>query len=175
MSKLFGDMRQIGFVVTDLQKSMRHWADICSVGPWFWFEKSSYIVYKHRGIVYDTLDLTVGFANSGEIQLELIQQRCKTPSMYREFLAKHPEGGMQHWSSWPVDYKERYEAALKAGYTIAMEGDHVRGAFVYFEKADGDPGSVIEMAELTPGRKTFFDMVRDAAAGWDGRDPIRKM
>jgi len=176
MSRLFGDMRQIGYVVTDLQASMRHWVDVCSIGPWFWFEKSSYIVYRYKGQVYDGLDVTVGFANSGDIQIELIEQRCKTPSMYRDFLAKYPNGGMQHWSSWPVDYRERYDAALKAGYTIGMEGDHARGPFVYFdEKGGGEAGTVIEMAELTAGRKAFFDRVRDAAVDWDGRDPIRKL
>lgn len=175
MSSLFGAMRQIGFVVVDLQKSMRHWAEVCTVGPWFWFEKSAFISYKYRGQLYDTLDVTVGFANSGDLQIELIQQRCNTPSMYRDFLSKHPSGGLQHWSSWPVDYKDRYDAAVKAGYTIGMEGDHVRGPFVYFDNEGGYPGSVIEMSELTPGRKEFFDMVRDAAIGWDGRDPIRKI
>jgi hypothetical protein len=175
MSRLFGEMRQMGFVVPDLQKSMRHWSDVCAIGPWFWFEKSSFILYRYKGKVYDNLDVTVGFANSGEFQIELIQQRCNTPSMYRDFLARYPRGGLQHWSSWPVDYKARYDAALKAGYTIGMEGDHARGPFVYFDNEGDDLGSVIEMAELTQGRAKFFDMVREAAVGWDGRDPFRKM
>ena len=34
-------------------------------------------------------------------------------------------------------------------------------------------GTVIEMAELTPTRRWIFDAVREAAVGWDGRDPIR--
>jgi hypothetical protein len=168
-------MRQMGYVVPDLQAAMRHWVKSCSIGPWFWFEKSSFIVYKYKGKVYDTLDVTVGFANSGDIQIELIQQRCKTPSMYLDFLKKFPDGGLQHWSSWPVDYKERYDAAIQANYAVGMEGDHVRGPFVYFDNESGYPGSIVEMSELTPGRKAFFDKVRDAAVDWDGHDPIRKL
>lgn len=173
MSRLFGPMRQLGYVVNDLHKAMEHWSTVCGIGPWFYFEKSSFVSFFYEGQRYDNIDLTVGFANSGEIQIELIQQRCDTPSMYRDFLAKHGEG-LQHWSSWPVDYHEKYRRAIDAGYKVAMEGDHARGPFVYFRE-EGHPGTVIEMSELSAGRAKFFDMVRDAAIDWDGRDPIRKM
>lgn len=32
---------------------------------------------------------------------------------------------------------------------------------------------MIEMSEYTPTRRRIFDAVREAAIGWDGRDPIR--
>jgi hypothetical protein len=57
-----------------------------------------------RGARHDDLHLSVTLANSGDVQIELIQQRCQTPSMYREFLAAGREG-LQHWSSWPEDYE----------------------------------------------------------------------
>jgi hypothetical protein len=167
-------MRQIGYVVTDLQEAMRSWAATCRIGPWFYFDRSAYQTFLFNGNRHDDIDITVGFANSGDIQIELIQQRCQTPSMYLEYLASNPQGGMQHWSSWPVDYQARYEAALRHGYQVAMEGTHARGPFCYFRE-EAMPGAVIEMSELTPGRETFFDMVREAAREWDGKDPIRRM
>ena len=39
---------------------------------------------------------------------------------------------------------------------------------------EGHPGTVIEMAELTPTRRRIFDAVREAAVGWDDLDPIRR-
>ena len=45
------------------------------------------------------------------MQLELIQQRNDVPSLYSDFLAAGHEG-MQHWSSWPVNYHEIRERAL---------------------------------------------------------------
>ena len=107
------------------------------------------------------------------MQIELIQQRCDTPSMGREFLATHPDGGLQHWSSWPENYDELYERALANGYTVGQEGDAPRGRFVYFRQ-EGHPGTVIEMSHATPTRKRIFDAVRAAAVGWDGSDPIRR-
>jgi len=106
------------------------------------------------------------------MQLELIQQRCDTPTMCRSFLAAGHEG-LQHWSSWPEDYDAAYGSALASGYRVGQEGDSARGRFVYFLQ-EGHPGTVIEMAHATPARMRIFDAIRQAAAGWDGSDPIRR-
>jgi hypothetical protein len=39
MSRLFGEIRQLGFVVKDIEAAMRHWADVLQVGPWFLAER----------------------------------------------------------------------------------------------------------------------------------------
>ena len=173
MSRLFGPMRQIGYVVRDIEKSMLHWSNVCTIGPWFYFEKADFKSLTYNGKDYKDLHISMAFANSGDIQIELIQQHCDTPSMYREFLATNGNEGMQHWSSWPENYHEIYKQALAQGYTVWQEGLHARGPFAYF-KHEGHPGTVVEMSELTPGRRSFFDKVRAAAVGWDGRDPIRR-
>lgn len=79
---------------------------------------------------------------------------------------------MQHWSSWPVNYREIRDWALKSGWEIGQGGDSPRGPFIYFRN-EGHPGTVIEMAEATPARMRIFDQVREAAVNWDGSDPIR--
>jgi hypothetical protein len=56
---------------------------------------------------------------------ELIQQFNDVPSLYRDFLAAGHEG-MQHWSSWPVNYQEIRERALRSGWQIGQEGDTPR-------------------------------------------------
>jgi hypothetical protein len=91
--------------------------------------------------------------------------------MYRDFLAAGHEG-LQHWSSWPENYHELLDRAVNGGWKIGQRGESPRGPFVYFLN-EGHPGTVIEMAELTPTRRRIFDAVREAAVDWDGRDPIR--
>src|SRR5271163_2855311 len=147
MSRLFGPLRQMGFVVRDIDKAMRHWVEVCGVGPWYIAEKLALHGFWYKEQRYDDIHLTIALANSGDVQLELIQQRCDTPSMYREFLAAGHEG-MQHWSSWPTDYDAIYQRALANGYTVGQEGDSPRGRFVYFRQ-EGYPGTVIEMADAT--------------------------
>lgn len=172
MSRLFGDLRQVGIVVRDIEAAMAHWSEVCGVGPWFYTDRLAVTSFTYRGQRHDGIHLSIALANSGDVQLELIQQRCDTPSMYRDFLAAGHEG-MQHWSSWPVDYDARLQHALANGYTVGQEGDSPRGRFVYLWN-EGHPGTVIEMAHLTEGRKRIFDAVRAAAVGWDGSDPVRR-
>ncbi len=172
MSRLFGDLRQVGIVVRDIEAAMTHWSTVCGVGPWFYTDRLAVTAFSYRGQRHDGIHLSIALANSGDVQLELIQQRCDTPSMYRDFLAAGHEG-MQHWSSWPVDYDARLRHALASGYTVGQEGDSPRGRFVYLWN-EGHPGTVIEMADLTEGRKRIFDAVRAAAVGWDGSDPVRR-
>ena len=174
MSRLFGSMRQVGIVVRDIEAAMTHWVEVCGVGPWFYADKFTVSAFSYRGKRYDDLHASIALANSGGVQLELIQQRCETPSLYRDFLAAGHEG-MQHWSSWPVEYDAHLRRALANGYTIGQEGDSPRGRFVYFEHPSlGQPGTIVEMADATPARMRIFEAVRAAADGWDGSDPIRR-
>ena len=110
-------------------------------------------------------------ANSGDVQIELIQQRCDQRSLYRDFLAAGHEG-TQHWSNWPANYNELYRRALANGYVVGQEGQSPRGPFVYF-KNEGHPGTVIEMAEASRECMSIFDQVRTPAISWDSSDPVR--
>ncbi|MCW5748652.1 MAG: VOC family protein, partial [Alphaproteobacteria bacterium] len=122
MSRLFGELRQIGIVVRDIEAAMKHWVDVCGVGPWFYVDRLAVTEFTYRGARHDGIHLSIALANSGEVQLELIEQRCRTPSMYQDFLAAGHEG-MQHWSSWPTDYDARLAHALANGYSIGQQGD----------------------------------------------------
>ncbi len=171
MSQLFGPLRQMGYVVRDIEGAMRHWIDVCKVGPWFYVDKLAIRDFRYKGQPGDP-HLSIALANSGDVQVELIQQRDDTPTMYQDFLSAGHEG-LQHFSTWPENYDEIYQAALKAGYTVGQEADSPRGPFVYFLD-EGHPGTVIEMAELNEARRRIFDGVRAAAVDWDGSDPIRE-
>ena len=116
MSRLFGPMRQVGIVVRDIERAMRHWVEVCGIGPWFYAERLPLTEFRYKGQVYD-INMSVALANSGDVQLELIQQRCDSPSLYRDFLNAGHEG-MQHWSSWPVNYHEIRQRALASGWEI---------------------------------------------------------
>jgi Glyoxalase/Bleomycin resistance protein/Dioxygenase superfamily len=119
MSRLFGPLRQMGFVVRDIDKAMRHWVEVCGVGPWYIAERLPLHGFWYKEQRFDDIHLTIALANSGEVQLELIQQRDDTPSMYRDFLAAGHEG-LQHWSSWPENYHELLDRAVANGWTIGQ-------------------------------------------------------
>jgi hypothetical protein len=47
-----------------------------------------------------------------------------------------------------------------------------RGRFVYFD-TEYHPGAVIELSEVEGPKGKMFDLIRNAANGWDGKDPVR--
>ncbi len=173
MSTLFGPMRQIGYVVRDIEKAMRHWVEVNRVGPWFYAERYAVDEFWYGGVRQKGLEVSVALTNCGDMQLELIQQRCDTPSMFQDFLAAGHEG-MQHFAVWPDDYDGLYRRALSAGFAVGQEGRLPRGRFVYFRNED-HPGTVVELSEMTPMRRQILPAIRDAAMNWNGSDPIRRV
>ena len=170
MSKVFGPIRQMGYVVLDIEAAMHHWASALGIGPWFYKPHYEFDSFYYRGERFDTLDISVAMANSGPMQIELIQQRCQTPSMYLDFLHGGNEG-LQHLAFWPDDYDSAYEEAVRTGYRIGQEGQLPRGKFVYFESS-GHSGTVFEFNEITPLRQSIIDQIREAAENWDGAEPV---
>lgn len=171
MSVIYGEIRQLGYVVRDIEAAMRHWVEVLGVGPWYYVDRLPVTNFLYRGKPSDP-HVSIALANSGAAQIELIQQRNAAPSMYVDFLAQGPEG-LQHVSTWPVDYDATLARALAAGHTIGQQGASNRGPFAYFETQDAHRGTCMEIAAYTPTRKRQFDAVEAASRGWDGRDPYR--
>ncbi len=170
MSQRFGEIRQMGYVVRDIEAAMKHWIETLGVGPWYYVERLPVQDFRYRGEPSDA-DVSIALANSGRVQVELIQQRNDAPSMYRDFIAAGREG-LQHVSSWPEDYDEVLARALADGIEVAQSGSTPRGAFVYLA-TESVPGTVMEMADFTATRKRQFAAIEQAAVDWDSRDPIR--
>ena len=112
MSQNFGPIRQLGYVVRDIEQAMQHWSQTLGIGPWFYSERFAFDKFLYGGEGFDGIELSVAMTNSGDMQIELIEQRCQTPSMYLDFLANSGEG-LQHIAFWPDDYEAAYRQALE--------------------------------------------------------------
>ncbi len=112
----------------------------------------------------------MALANSGDLQIELIQQRNDAPSMYKEFLDSGCEG-LQHMSYWTRDYQALYDRALSLGYKVGHEGQigGEKGRFAYFD-TQSHPGTVIEISDIG-GSKGEFLRAYQARSPPVGTDP----
>lgn len=171
MHRLPGGIRQIGYVVEDIERAMWHWVKVMGIGPWFFAERVPIRNYTYRGQAYE-IHNAVALANSGALQVELIQPRSDTPSMYREFL-KAGGGGLHHVAFWTERFDEDLAAMLAAGFRIEMGGEvGEHGRFVYFDRA-AHLGTVIELSEVVGPKGRLFRLIREAAEHWDGTEPVR--
>jgi hypothetical protein len=172
MSALFGKVCQNGYVVRDIEAAMKFWTEVMRVGPFFYIPNVKADWFRYRG-VDSPVEMSIALANSGDLQIELIQQRTDAPSMYRDHLRAHGEG-LQHMSYWTTDYQSLYDRAIAAGFVVGHEGQigGPQGRFAYFETT-GHAGTVVEISDISSGKGRFFGHVRKAAENWDGSDPVR--
>lgn len=171
MSRFFGNITQIAYVVRDIHASMDNWVRH-GVGPWFYVDNVQTDYFRYRGQDSD-MKMSVAIANSGDMQIELIQPRNDAPSVYKDFLDSGREGA-QHIAYWTTEFQDLYDRALAAGYTVAQEGSigGAQGRFAYLD-TEFDQGTVIEISDISGPKGQMFAYVRDVAATWDGTDPIR--
>jgi len=175
MSLFFGGARQVGFVVRDIEKAMAHWSRTLGVGPWLYKEEVGTTEFRYFGRPSALPQLSIALANSGDLQLELIQQRNDAPSLYLDSLERSGECA-QHVAYWTEDrYDELHRRLCEAGYVEGHGGRMgMRGRFAYFVHADL-PSAMVELSELSGGKGEYFAQIAQAARGWDGSDPIRRV
>ena len=170
MSRRFGNLCQLGYVVGDIEAAMRHWLEVFDVGPWFYVERLAVTDVRYYGEP-SSPHVSIAITYSGAVQVELIQQRNEAPSMYRDFTAAGHEG-LQHVCYFPEDYDAMVSKALADGYVIAQQGSTNRGPFVYLA-TESHPGTVVELAAYTETRRRQFEAIHEIATAWDGSEPIR--
>src|SRR5258705_10291063 len=148
MSRIFGAVCQNGYIVRDVRAAMDHWVNVMGVGPWYYIDKVKTDYFRHRG-QDSAMEMSVALANSGDLQIELIQQRNDAPSMYKEFLDSGREG-LQHMSYWTRAYQALYDRALSLGYKVGHEVQIVgdQGCFCNFH-THAHAGTVVAVSNFS--------------------------
>ncbi len=171
MTVLPGPIRQIGYVVTDLDRAIAGWLEL-GVGPWFVLRGLT-IPARYRGEPCEVTQ-SLAMTNSGAMQFELIQQTDDTPSIFTEFLSSNGPGYHQV-AYWAEDFEATMRNIEQVGWPVVWQGGEGLGVrFAYVESPDA-PATVIEISELTEGIAGMASYVREAAENWDGSDPIRNL
>lgn len=168
---LFGPVMQLGYVVPDLERAMRHWADL-GIGPFFVLSHVKFAETQYRGRPTD-FDMSVGIAQWGDMQVELIQQFNDAPSIYRDF-PHRATGGLQHVGVMTDSVDDDLARMRLLGIEPVQSGSTANGIKFAYVSTDLYPGAMIELIQHGP-IDDFFRLVREAAQGWDGREPVRRL
>ena len=169
---LEGSIRQIGYVVRGLDAAVRSWCAL-GVGPWFTVWDYEMKGCLSRGELCEPT-MSVAFANSGPMQIELLQQHDDGPSIFREFLDAHGEGYNQlAW--WATNFDAVMRRAEAAGWPVVFSNMDAEIRFALYE-LDTKISPIVEVTELNANSRGVFDMVRSAALDWDGvTEPVRSV
>jgi len=167
-----GPVRQVAYVVKDIEMAMQEWIKL-GVGPWF-YAKVPVENFKYMGKP-SNMQFVAALTNSGDLQIELIQQLNDAPSLYRDFINSGAEG-IQHISHWAdtEGYDKKYQELLDLGYMVGHEGTiGQNGRFAYFIHTKL-PGTVLEVSEMSGFKGEYFKAIAEICKNWDGTDPIRR-
>lgn len=159
------EILQHAWVVPDLDAAIHHWHRTLGVGPFLVNRnlKISNPIYRGtpRAVAFST-----AVAQSGSVQIELVEQHDDGPSAFRDTV---PAGapGFHHVAIIAEDF----DAALRehAGVEIAAEGRFGDIRFVYLDTS-ATLGAMLEILEDRPAIRAFFGAIRKANERWNG-DP----
>ena len=177
MSRNFGNVFQIAYVVEGIEKHIDYWTQVMGVGPFFHFP----VPLPFEWVRADGQDLAVdapvykavAVAYSGDMMIELIEPG-PAPSTYRDFLeAGHK--GVHHLGTFTDRLDEQLAAAKQAGMKVVLEGELPFSRFAYLEPEDALPGTIIEMIDARPAMLEALDKMKRAARDWDGKTRTAEM
>jgi NADPH2:quinone reductase len=168
--RALGPLKQLGYVVTDVERAIDSWA-ADGVGPWYLLPHIETTEFFYRGTP-STVDMSIGIAYIGGLQVELIQQHCENSTIYREFLDRSGEG-LQHLGYFPEDFDAALTAVTAGGWGIAQQGRIGSGEFMYFDN-EHHAGSTMEISTINDQRRSFYSRTEAECLAWDGQgDPRR--
>ena len=163
---------QLAFVPRDIDAALRHWTKVIGVGPFFHFPHIGYTSASYRGAP-SHIDFSLYIGYWGDLQIELIQQHCDSPSIYTSWLRDGREG-LHHVCIVVDDAAHAREVCATAGATVEQEL-FLEGMEAFYVDTGGGPGTMVEILRPSPDFLGLCDMMRDAARDWDGSDPIRPL
>ena len=168
MSIRFGDIRQVAYLVNDIHKAMRHWAEVLGVGPFFYVENMTAHGSTFRGQP-TAPQLSLAMAQSGPVQIELIQQHNDAPSQFLSYKQAGFEG-QHHIAFWTKTFDEDMARYLKEGYEILSTANTApnRNCFL---TAVGHNGTLIEISEINGSKGEYFEKLHALQRRGMGRTP----
>jgi hypothetical protein len=164
-----GVIKQIAYVVDDLDAAIMNWVELAHAGPFFRIDDVRVEDMRYRGVPAEaTLSIAVG--NSGGVQIELIQQRDGTPSVYREI-----RRGVHHLAMLARDFEGESVRLERLGSPVAFALTLPGICRVHYHDTLARFGHFLELWESTEAMRGMLEMVEAAARDWDGKDPIRRL
>ncbi|MFG6502280.1 VOC family protein [Microbacterium sp. P05] len=165
-----GRMRQIAFVVPDLDEATVGWHRSTNAGP-FYIDRHVRPNITYRGTLGAPLEYSAAFAGLGDVMLELIEQHSDEPSVYRDTFAPGT-GGVHHLGYIVPTLDGAIEHFRSAGVEPAMIV-HDSDPLIYFDTRSTTGGLMTELLVSGNERGDLFERVIASGRNWNGEHPIR--
>ena len=157
---------QLAYAVDDVTEAARRWSANEGIGPFFVREHIAIDNVRVHGVA-STFDHSSAYAQWGTMMIELI---CQHDDGAERIVGSN---GVHHVACFVSDFASAAAELIAAGFPETLYAETGTGMSFAMHDARADRGHLIEIYERTEPLGRFYDMVRDAASGWNGTDPVR--
>lgn len=168
-------VRQIAWFVPDIDAAARQHSGAFGSGPFFAFRHVPLARSTHRG-VEQVFDHSSAYGQWGEVMVEFVQQHNDAPSACHDLF---PRGsgrfGLHHMAVFVDDLDQAIADFAMRDMPLAQLSEVDSGTRFAFVDASATLGHMIELYEPSEQLLGFYAMVREAAEGWDGSEPLREL
>ena len=161
---------QIAYAVDDVEPAAAAFAERFGAGPFFVRHHPPFESTHDNGPAI--FNHSSAYGQWGAMQIELVQLgQCSPVSLHRTV---NVSAGIHHVAMF-VDSLPAEQALLEAlGFRCVMHATTPSGLQFAFHDARAELGHLLEIYEPAESVLRLYRKVRDAAVGWDGRDPVRR-
>ena len=161
-------VRQIGYVVEDLDAAVAQWLQLTQRGPWTCFRNAVLEGRLRDRPISVTIDVALGYIDG--LEIELIAPRSPV-SPYHDTNGRLLVG-MHHVAWFTGDLQRSILEASQRGLQPVFEAGNPVTRVAYLESSTV-PGQRIEYIQYTADGLAGWQQRVEAARTWNGKDPIQ--
>ncbi len=164
---------QICWAVEDVDIAVRRWVEIMGAGPFFVMRHIPLVNVTYCGIP-GTYDHSAALGQCGNVQIELHQQHCDSPSAAKELFAPG-EYGILHMTWCVNDVDLEIQRMKYLGFPMIFTCGSGTDLYTAWFDTRSLFGTYIEVYQDNPFISQSYDAVRKASIGWNGDNALRPM
>jgi Glyoxalase/Bleomycin resistance protein/Dioxygenase superfamily len=162
---------QIAYAVADVRAAARSMAERVGAGPFFVRHHDLPRHVDHNGSSAE-FDHSSAYGQWGAIQVELVEVHSASPSSLADIVQR--TSGIHHVARFVDSLDDEQRRLTAAGWPPVMTAETASGLRYAFHDSRPQLGHLLEVYEPTDAVLRLYGMVADAAAGWQGDDPVRE-
>jgi len=158
---------QQAYHVADIDAAIARWHELLGIGPFLVRRHIQLEQVRYRGAA-STLDISAAHAQAGDVQIELVQQHCDSPSAFRDMFSPEDEG-LHHVALFPDDYETMVAHYNHLGHSTATELITGEGRGAAFIDTRAVLGHMVEIYRPNDSLVRFYEQIEEASLNWDRR------
>lgn len=161
---------QNAYVVDSLEEAAKKWWYSFGIGPFVLLDRFSLESVDYRGRCVG-IDMSIAVAQSGELNIELIEQHSNSDSAYRDMFPRGTEG-LHHVAYVSESYFDDIARFKQNGFECAMMFKGARGRSAAYIDTRPLLGHMIELYESSEVIEPALKKIEVMTEKWDGRSPL---